>query len=188
MSTPIAIFVLAYLVGSIPFGKIIGLKFYHVDIQKRGSGNIGFANVLTHLGWRAAIPTLIGDVGKGVIVMLIAQRYLGNDLAFWVGILAILGHIFPVWLRFRGGKGVATMFGVMIILAPVAALIGLATYLVPYLGFRIESGRAAIVALIILTAVGQFVSPLTWWQFACLLLIASWTLRDNIRGTIPNMR
>lgn len=188
MSTNLLVFLSAYVLGSIPFGKIIGLKFYGIDIQTRGSGNIGFANVLTHLGWRAAIPTLIGDVGKGVVATLIAQHYLGNDLAFWAGLTAMLAHIFPVWLTFRGGKGIATMFGMMIILAPVAALIGLAIYLVPYLGFRIESGRAAIVALIILTIVGQFVSPLAWWQFGCLLLIASWTLRDNIRGTIPNMK
>ncbi len=188
MSIPIAIFVLAYLLGSIPFGKIIGLTFYHVDIQKRGSGNIGFANVLTHLGWRAAVPTLIGDVGKGVIATLIAQHYLGNDVAFWAGLTAVLAHIFPIWLKFKGGKGIATALGVMLVLAPQAAFVGLVIYLVPYLGFAIESGRAAILALIVLTLIGQFISPLSWWHYACFLAIATWTLRDNIRGTIPNMR
>lgn len=188
MPTTIFVFIIAYLLGSIPFGKIIGLKFYHVDIQKRGSGNIGFANVLTHLGWRAAVPTLVGDVGKGALATLIAQHYLGSDLAFWAGLTAMLAHIFPVWLRFRGGKGIATAFGVMFVLAPVAALVGLAIYLLPYLGFRIESGRAAIVALVILVFAGPMISPLTWWHFACLLLIALCTLRDNIRGTLPNMR
>ncbi|MFZ1458579.1 MAG: glycerol-3-phosphate acyltransferase [Candidatus Saccharimonadales bacterium] len=187
MLTIILIFLIAYLLGSIPFGKIIGLKFYGIDIQKRGSGNIGFANVLTHLGWKAAIPTLLGDVSKGALATWLALHYLTPELAYWAGITAVLAHIFPIWLNFRGGKGIATAFGVMLVLAPLAAVIGLGIYLLPYLGFKIESGRAAIMALATLTIVGQFVSPLAWWQFGCILLIALWTLRDNIRGTIPNM-
>ena len=185
MTTPLLL-VLAYLLGSIPFGKIIAWQFYHVDIQRRGSGNIGYANMLGILGWKAAIPTLIGDVGKGAVATLIAQHY-APDLVFWVGLTAMLAHIFPVWLRFRGGKGIATAFGMLLVIAPYAALIGLAIYLVPYAGLKIESGRAAIVALIVLTFIGASISPLLWWHFACLLAVASWTLRDNIRGTIPKM-
>lgn len=186
MLTTTIVFLLAYLLGSIPFGKIIAWKFYGVDIQKRGSGNIGFANMLGILGWKAAVPTLIGDVGKGAMATMIALHY-APELAFWAGVTAMLAHIFPVWLHFRGGKGIATAFGMLLVIAPYAALIGLAIYLVPHLGFKIESGRAAIAALIVLVFAGPFVSPLQWWHFALLLLIASYTLRDNIRGTIPHL-
>lgn len=180
------IFVVAYLLGSVPFGKIIAWKWYHVDIQKRGSGNIGFANMLGILGWKAAVPTLVGDVSKGAAAALIAQHY-APELAFWAGLVAMLAHIFPVWLGFRGGKGIATAFGMLLVIAPYAALVGFAIYMVPYMGLKIESGRAAIVALIVLTAVGPFLTSLAWWHFALLLAIASYTLRDNICGTIPRM-
>lgn len=187
MQDTLIVFIIAYLLGSIPFAKIIAWQMYHVDIQKRGSGNIGFANVLGVLGWRAALPTLIGDVGKGMLAVVIALHYLTPDQAYWAGIVAVFGHIFPVWLGFRGGKGIDTALGAMLLLAPVAALVGIIAYLIPYLGFKIESGRAAIATLVILTAIGHYLSPLAWWQFGLFTLIALWTLRDNIRGTIPQL-
>src|SRR6478735_119893 len=98
----ISLMLIAYLAGSIPTGKIVG-AFYHVDIQKRGSGNIGFANVRRILGWRAGIITLVVDIAKGFFPTLLALQLITPGAAFFVGLAAILGHIFPVWLSFKGG-------------------------------------------------------------------------------------
>jgi acyl phosphate:glycerol-3-phosphate acyltransferase len=115
----------AFLLGSIPFGIIIA-KVKGIDLKKVGSGNIGATNVLRSLGkWPAAI-TLCGDILKGTLAVALA-RYFEAGL-IWegiVGIFAILGHNFSVFLRFRGGKGVATSLGVLMIYAPVAALVTL---------------------------------------------------------------
>jgi glycerol-3-phosphate acyltransferase PlsY len=119
----IIIVVVAYLLGSIPFGYLVVRKKIGADIRQTGSGGTGATNVSRRAGKAAGVLTLLLDAAKGSIAMLIAKTVAGDD---WVmaaaAIAALVGHIFPVWLGFRGGKGVATGVGIFLVLAPVALL------------------------------------------------------------------
>ena len=140
----------AYLCGSIPFGLLIAKAVTGGDVRAVGSGNIGATNVARAAGRPAAIATLILDAIKGLVpVMLAARLQPGTQfLPPICAIAAVVGHCYPVWLRFRGGKGVATGLGVSLALAPAAAVAGAATWLVLYKLFRISSiGSLAGVAV-----------------------------------------
>src|SRR6185295_12546363 len=111
---------LAYLLGSVPSGYVLG-KLAGVDVRKIGSGNVGATNVARVVGKRQGILTLLFDMAKGLLPVLIVQRLeLGITLAALTGIAAFLGHLYPLYLRFKGGKGVATAVGVLLALAPMA--------------------------------------------------------------------
>jgi glycerol-3-phosphate acyltransferase PlsY len=121
--TRIVIVIVAYLIGSIPFGYLIVRKKMGADIRQTGSGGTGATNVSRRAGKAAGVLTLILDAAKGCAAVLIAKALTGDD---WViaaaAIAALVGHIFPVWLGFRGGKGVATGVGIFLVLAPIALL------------------------------------------------------------------
>jgi len=122
-------FALAYLLGSIPFGLVITKLFNLGDLRKIGSGNIGATNVLRTGNKPAALATVLLDGGKGAAAVLIAHYYLGPSAAQIAGLGAFLGHLFPVWLRFRGGKGVATFLGIMLAILFPAGIAACATWL-----------------------------------------------------------
>jgi glycerol-3-phosphate acyltransferase PlsY len=105
---------LGYLLGSIPFGLLLTKAAGLGDVREIGSGNIGATNVLRTGSKRIAAATLLLDVAKGAAAVLIAERLFGQGLAIFAGLGAFLGHIFPVWLKFKGGKGVATYLGVLL--------------------------------------------------------------------------
>ena len=107
---------LAYLLGSIPFGIVITRALGLGDLRAIGSGNIGATNVLRTGHKGAAVATLILDAAKGGVAVLLARSLVGNDAAQLAGLAAFLGHLYPVWLRFRGGKGVATFIGTLLAL------------------------------------------------------------------------
>src|SRR5579875_963651 len=109
-----AFILLGYLLGSIPFGLVLTRAAGLGDIRQIGSGNIGATNVLRTGNKKIAAATLLLDAGKGAAAVLIARFAAGNDAALWAGVGAVLGHTFPVWLGFRGGKGVATAYGVLL--------------------------------------------------------------------------
>lgn len=184
MMNLILLFLGAYFCGSIPFGKIIA-HTRGVDIQKRGSGNIGFANVRRVLGWRDGIFTLAGDIAKGMLPTAVALYYFDMTIAFIAGAIAVLGHILCVWLQFRGGKGVATGLGVVAILSPPAAIIGAATYIVLYY-LQIKSSSSSIIGALTTAIVATALQPSSWWQYGIFLAIIAWTLRHNLWGTVPN--
>ena len=126
---PFLVIIIAYLLGSIPFGYLIVRATEGDDIRETGSGGTGATNVSRRAGKLAGIGTLLLDAAKGAAAVLIAKSLLGatHNLYWWIALAAvavILGHMFPVWLRFRGGKGVATGVGVFLMLAPIA--VGLA--------------------------------------------------------------
>src|SRR6516162_4415631 len=122
-ASPVLVFV-AYLLGSIPFGLILTKLFGGKDIRQHGSGNIGATNVSRVAGPVAGILTLLFDAAKGGVAVWLAGRLTGCSASSMIaaGIAALLGHCFPVWLKFKGGKGVATALGVFLILSPAAAL------------------------------------------------------------------
>lgn len=119
--TRIIIPIVAYLLGSVPFGYLIVRGKSGADIRETGSGGTGATNVSRRAGKAAGVLTLLLDAAKGCVAVLIAKAFGGDD---WViaaaAIAALVGHIFPVWLGFRGGKGVATGVGIFVVLAPVA--------------------------------------------------------------------
>jgi glycerol-3-phosphate acyltransferase PlsY len=111
----ILILATCYLLGSIPFGLLVGKWLAKVDVREHGSGNIGMTNVLRTVGYFCAFLTLVGDMGKGVVAVLLGRHFVGDStFTLIAGIFAVLGHNWPVFLGFKGGKGVATIGGVFI--------------------------------------------------------------------------
>ena len=134
-----------YLIGSIPFGLILTRLAGLGDIRSIGSGNIGATNVLRTGNRKIAAATLLLDGAKGAAAVLIAQVY-GPDMAIVAGAGALLGHLFPVWLMFHGGKGVATALGVLFALSPPVGGLACATWLLAAVLFRYSS-LSALIAL-----------------------------------------
>jgi len=154
--------VLAYLLGAIPTGLLVARALGAADPRLSGSGNLGTANLYRLLGLKAGVLTLLGDVAKGALPVGLALAWL-KPLGPWqetavalVGAAAVLGHVFPVYLRFKGGKGVATTFGVVAVLAPWAALNLTLVYLLALAQTRIFSVSALIAAWLLPVAVGLF--------------------------------
>ncbi len=122
--------VLGYLLGNIPSGVLISKGYGIADIRKHGSGNTGTTNVLRTLGWLPSVLTLVCDCLKGYVACLIG-RWLGGDLGMLLGgVFAILGHDFPVFMGFKGGKGIATSLGLIIAISPWLALAALAVQVI----------------------------------------------------------
>jgi len=154
--TQILVVLLAYLIGSIPFGYLIVRRKIGADIRQTGSGGTGATNVSRRAGKAAGVLTLLLDAAKGSLAVLIAKAIAGDD---WViaaaAIAALVGHIFPVWLGFRGGKGVATGVGIFLVLAPIAVLCAGVVFV-------------AIVALTRYVSLGSIVAAIlipvfVWW-------------------------
>ncbi len=139
--------VLGYLLGSVPFGVVVSRAMGLGDLRKIGSGNIGATNVLRTGNKLAAFLTLVLDAGKGAIAVLIARATLGEDAAQLAGGAAFLGHLFPVWLGFKGGKGVATFLGTLLALAFPVGLAACLTWLSVALLARISSLSALVAAV-----------------------------------------
>jgi len=150
--------VAAYLLGSIPFGLILAKLAGKGDLRQIGSGNIGATNVLRTGSKKLAATTLLLDGAKGYVAVYIPYLLFGPDVTFFTALAVVLGHLFPIWLGFRGGKGVATTLGVLLGLAWPLGLAALATWLIVALVFRYSS----------LAAVASAASaPLwTWWLLA----------------------
>lgn len=138
--------VLAYLLGSVPFGVLITRMMGLGDLRSIGSGNIGATNVLRTGNKAAAVGTLLLDGAKGAVAVLVARAMVGEDAAQVAGLAAFLGHLFPIWLGFRGGKGVATFLGTVLALAWPVGLLCCATWLVTALLFRFSSLAALVAA------------------------------------------
>lgn len=138
--------VLGYLLGSIPFGIVITRAMGLGDLRSIGSGNIGATNVLRTGNKGAALATLLLDAAKGGIAVLIARFGAGEDAAQLAGLCAFLGHLFPIWLGFRGGKGVATFLGILIALAWPVGLAACATWAMVAAITRISSLSALVSA------------------------------------------
>jgi len=136
----------SYLLGSIPFGVLITRTLGLGDLRGIGSGNIGATNVLRTGNKGAAAATLILDAGKGAAAVLAARAVAGETAALYAGFAAFLGHLYPVWLKFRGGKGVATFLGVALALAWPAGLIACTTWALTAALSRLSSLAALVAA------------------------------------------
>ena len=145
ISTIVGVLVLAYLLGSIPFGLLFSRMGGLGDIRETGSGNIGATNVLRSGNKLLAALTLLADTAKGSVAIFIALEFTGFQAAYWAGLASLLGHIFPVWLGFKGGKGVAVFIGTSIVLSPLPGLSMLSVWLLVALISR-RSSLAALIA------------------------------------------
>lgn len=154
---------LAYLIGSIPFGWLMGRIFFRRDIRSGGSGNVGATNALRQFGTTAGVIVLLLDLAKGFTAAWLATWFfpVGSVWIPVLGALAILGHVFPIWLDFKGGKGVATAAGVFIALTPYPVL-------------------AALIVFILITAISRYVSLGS--MCAAVVLLASLVLQQYLRG------
>lgn len=137
----VGLVVLAYLCGSIPFGVIVARSVRGVDVRTQGSGNIGATNVARVAGKRLGVFVLLLDAAKGAAPVWLAMRLVVDRPWVYaaVGFAAFVGHVFPVWLRFRGGKGVATALGVLVVWVPLAALCGVLLYVLTVTWLRVSS-------------------------------------------------
>jgi acyl phosphate:glycerol-3-phosphate acyltransferase len=158
----LALVVLAYLLGSIPSGLLVARFLGGPDPRSQGSGNLGTANVYRALGPKAGALTLLGDAAKGALPVALA-RLLLSSLGAWqdtgvalVAAAAVIGHVFPMYLGFKGGKAVATTFGVVAVVAPWAALNLVLVYILALSQTRIFSLSALICAWLLPVAVGLF--------------------------------
>ena len=183
-SAIIACAVFAYLCGSIPFGLIFSHLGGHGDIRDIGSGNIGATNVLRTGSTKLALATLICDMLKGLVPVLIAWRF-GAEAATAAAVGATLGHIFPVWLGFKGGKGVATAGGVLLAYAWPLALAVALTWIAMALLFRYSS-LAAVTAAIVAPLYAWLARPEGVAPLAVLIiaLIVIWRHRTNLSRLI----
>ena len=136
----------SYLIGSVPFGLILTKFFLKKDVRKIGSGNIGATNVLRTGNKVLALLTLFFDVGKGYLVVKVSFFYF-PDLIYLMGLICFIGHIFPVWLKFKGGKGVAVYVGIILALSLKLALIFGATWLIVLFLFRYSSLSSILASL-----------------------------------------
>ncbi len=176
----IAILVAGYLLGSIPFGLLLTRAAGLGDIRKIGSGNIGATNVLRTGRKGLAAATLLLDGGKGLVAVLLARHW-GEEAAALAGCAALLGHLFPVWLGFRGGKGVATSLGVLLALDWRIGLIACASWLIVALVFRYSS-LAALIALALAPVFASFLSGRSLAVVALFIAALVWIRHhENIR-------
>ena len=148
--------ILAYLIGSIPTSVWIGRGFYGVDVRTKGSGNAGATNTIRVLGAKAGVPVLIFDIFKGWFAVYISRFFYDPSLSFppdlasfdfMLAVAAVVGHVFPVYVGFKGGKGIATLLGVGIALYPEAALIAIIIFIIVLVSFKYVSLASIIGAV-----------------------------------------
>ena len=170
---------LSYIIGAIPFGLIISHKIAGIDITLKGSGNIGATNVAREIGIKWGLLTLFLDILKGYIPTIIASKYIGQNHDFFLiatSLAVLLGHMFSPFLNFKGGKGVATAFGIFLTLSPVSAMISLCIFLLTvYLSDYISLGSivGACFMPIILTLLNKPTATIITAFFTALLILIS---------------
>ena len=173
------ILVYSYLLGSIPFGLIITKIFLGKDIRKVGSGNIGTTNVLRTGKKSLAAATLLFDVLKGYFSILITYNYF-NDLIYLSALICFIGHIFPVWLKFKGGKGVATYLGVILGISLVLGIVFGITWLVIAVIFRYSSLSSILGSMTVWIYSFLFANEMQSYLLFFLFIIIFFTHKENI--------
>lgn len=173
--------VLGYALGSIPFGVLITKAFAGKDVRTVGSGNIGATNVVRAAGRTAGVLTLILDALKGTVPTYAAYLVVGIPGAAFAGYCAFLGHVFPVTLKFKGGKGVATALGILVVLAPWAALAALVAYGLLLATTRVSAigSMGAVAAVLVTVCAIPYSPPVIALAFALAVVIV-WRHRENL--------
>jgi glycerol-3-phosphate acyltransferase PlsY len=176
-----AALILGYLLGSIPFGLVLTKLAGTEDLRSIGSGSIGATNVLRTGRKGLAAATLICDALKGTVAVLVANHFGGFNAAMLAGLGAFLGHLFPVWLNFKGGKGVAVYIGVLIAMFPPAALVFCLLWLATAATTRYSSLSALVASFITPIFLWWFSHPALASLFAVMTVLLFWAHRENIK-------
>lgn len=181
---------IGYLFGSIPFGLLLTRLAGRGDVRDVGSGNIGATNVMRAGGKTLGAITLILDAVKATAAILLVQHVLGGGERF-AAAGALIGHLYPVWLKFRGGKGVATLLGILIALLPLAAAVYAAVWIVLLLSVRISSVAGMSAAASAPVSAAILGAPLLVPMLAGFAILVIWKHRDNLarlrQGTEPRI-
>lgn len=180
------VMLLAYLIGSVPWGYFLVHWFRGIDVREYGSGRTGMTNVLRTGGGRMAAAVLVLDLGKGLVAVLLAREVLSTTSGeVAAGLLALIGHNWPVFLKFKGGRGIATGMGALAVIAPISAIIGMVVF-VPvtlisrYLSLGSVTGViTASMSLLALAILGVYSTTYTWYGVIAGAVII-WQHRDNI--------
>lgn len=180
---------IGYLLGSISTGVVLSKSFANTDIRSQGSGNAGTTNMLRILGRKMALFTFIGDMLKGIIAVFIGKTLVGGDLGGMLGVVgAVLGHYFPLYFGFKGGKGIATSFGSLLFVFPVQALLAFAVFLIlvamtHYVSVGSIAAAVTLPLLVILTHPENVpVCIIT----ACIGVSVIWRHRANIKRLLSH--
>lgn len=180
--------VLAYGLGSVPTSYVVARVVRGIDLRQHGSGNLGATNAFRVLGWRAAVPVIVADVAKGWIPAALFPLWDGSPAMGWAlvyGAAAIVGHVLSVFVRFKGGKGVATSAGVFLALAPWALLIGFVVWGITLVLTRIVSLASLLAALVLPVAVFATNEPwVVFWLSVALSIFVIYAHRANIRRLV----
>jgi acyl phosphate:glycerol-3-phosphate acyltransferase len=178
----IVLFVLAYLAGSIPFGLVVGKLFYGVDVRQRGSGNVGTTNVFRVLGKKAGVAVLVCDMLKGYIPAALAAALFHPWFAIFIAAAPVVGHIYSIFLKGKGGKGIATGAAVVLALVPAVFAIILVVWIVLVLTTRYVSVASLVASFLVPVLTISFHEPLPYEIAGVLVaVIVWWAHRGNIQ-------
>lgn len=174
---------ISYLLGSIPMGLLLTKLTGKGDLRKVGSGNIGATNVMRVGGLRMAGLVWLLDMLKAVLAVWLGNYIAGGAFGAWCGFVAIVGHCYPIWLRFKGGKGISSLFGVMLAVSPLCFVVCAIEWLLVALYSGISSLGATVVFCLI-PLLGFAINVNVGWAFFAIGLLCMWRHRENIKRLI----
>jgi len=175
--------IISYLLGSIPMGLVFTRLMGKGDLRQVGSGNIGATNVMRVGGLRMAGAVWLLDMAKAVVAVFIGRAIGGDAFAAWCGFAAIVGHCYPVWLRFHGGKGISSLFGTILAISPVAFVICGIEWLIVALTSGYSS-LGAVVVFCLMPIFGFVIGPQAGFAFLAMGLLCLWRHRENIERLV----
>lgn len=175
--------IVSYLLGSIPMGLLFTKLMGKGDLRKVGSGNIGATNVMRVGGLRMAGLVWLLDMFKAIVAVLIGRWVAGDAFGAWCGFVAIVGHCYPVWLKFKGGKGISSLFGVLLAVSPMSFVVCGIEWLLVALTSGVSSLGATVVFCLI-PVLGFAIDWMVGWAFLAIGLLCMWRHRENIKRLI----
>ena len=171
--------IISYLMGSVPFGVLLTRWTGHGDLRQVGSGNIGAANAMRAGGFKLGLLTWVLDMAKVIIPVLIGWQLGGIGFAAWCGFAAVLGHCFPVWSKFHGGKGISCLFGMLLALNPLMFIICGIEWLIVAMSFGYSS-LASLTVLIVAPILGFVIGTNVGFALILIGIVGIWRHRENI--------
>ena len=175
--------IISYLLGSIPMGLLLTKLAGKGDLRKVGSGNIGATNVMRVGGLRMAGAVWLLDMFKAIIAVVVGRYLAGDAVGAWCGFVAIVGHCYPIWLKFKGGKGISSLFGVLLAVSPISFVVCGIEWLTVALVSGISS-LGAVVVFCLIPILGFVISMQVGWAFLAIGLLCMWRHRENIRRLV----
>ncbi len=175
--------IVSYLLGSVPMGLLLTKMMGKGDLRQVGSGNIGATNVMRVGGLRMAGAVWLLDMAKAIIAVFIGRYFVGDVFGAWCGFAAIVGHCYPVWLKFKGGKGISSMFGVLLAVSPIAFMI----CAIEWLLVALTSGKSSFGATVVfcqIPVLGFILGVNYGFVFLAIGLLCMWRHRENIKRLI----